>query len=75
MTGELNEERESVLDLVLGAITYEEIAAARKALHAWLRAHPEEEGMRHGFEQLSLMEDTAREQEAEPIRQQELIPL
>jgi hypothetical protein len=60
----LSEERERILDLVLGAITLEEIAVARQALHAWLRSHPEEEGMRHGFEQLSLMEEIAAEQDA-----------
>lgn len=71
MTSEVDEAREKVLDLVLGAITLEEIAAARQALHAWMAAHPEEEGMRHGFEQLSLMEDAAHEQEAQRRQQEE----
>lgn len=65
MNSDIKEARERVLDLVLGAMTLEEIAAARQALQEWMKAHPEEEGMRHGFEQLSLMEDAAHDQKAE----------
>lgn len=68
---EVDAARERVLDLVLGAITLEEIAVGRQALHEWMKAHPEEEGMRHGFEQLSLMEDAAHEQEAQRRQQRE----
>ena len=63
--------RECLLDQVLGATTLEEIAAAWKALREWMSAYPEEEGMRHGFEQLSLMEDAAHEQEAMRRQQSE----
>ncbi len=73
MISELDEQRERVVDLVLGAITRDEIAAARQALHSWLSEHPEEEGMRHGFEQLSLMEDAAADQEADRTRLEERI--
>ncbi len=69
MTSNVDEARECVLDVVLGAITLDEITHARQVLHAWMKAHPEEEGMRHGFEQLSLMEDAANMQEAERCQQ------
>ena len=64
-----DEARERLLDLVLGAVALDEIAAAQQALRDWIEAYPEEEGLRDGFEQLSLMEDAAHEQEAQ-CRQQ-----
>lgn len=65
------EARERLLDLVLGAVALDEIEAARQALRDWIRAYPEEEGLRDGFEQLSLMEDAAHEQEAQRRQQKE----
>ena len=57
--------REQVTTQVLRARTLPEVFAAQQALRDWIRAHPEDEGMRDGFEQLSMMQDIAEEQEAE----------
>ncbi len=66
------EARERLTDQVLNATTREEIASAWKALQEWIERFPEEEGMRDGFEQLSLMQDSIEIQEAQwqPGRQQ-----
>ena len=58
-------ERQRVMEQVLDATTLSEIAAAKQVLRDWLKFHPEEEGMRAGFEQLYLLEEIAQEQEAE----------
>jgi hypothetical protein len=63
--------RELLTEQVLDATTLPEIHAARQALRDWIKAHPEDEGMSDAFEQLSLMEDIAKEQEAEHIQQSE----
>src|SRR5205807_859434 len=49
--------RSQLTQQVLGARTLPEIAAARQTLRDWLAAHPEEQGMRWGFEQLSQMQE------------------
>jgi hypothetical protein len=58
-------ERQHILDLVLDARTLVEIDTATQKLREWLRLHPEDVGMREGFEGLSLMRDIAAEQEDE----------
>ncbi len=57
--------RERLTNQVLDATTLQEISAARQALRDWIRNYPDEEGMSDAFEQLSLLEDIARE-EAKP---------
>ena len=64
----LDQARERLHNQLLDATTLPEIAAAKQALRDWLKAHPEDEWLRDGFEQLSLMQDIAEEQEAERVR-------
>ncbi len=61
--------RELLTEQVLDATTLAEIHAARQALREWIKAHPEDEGMGDAFEQLSLLQDIAEEQETERQRQ------
>ncbi len=65
MSSEVDQARERLTWQVLGATTLPEITAAKQALREWIKAHPEEEGMRDAFEQLYLLEEIAKEQEAE----------
>jgi hypothetical protein len=58
-------ERQQLLDLVLDARTLAEIDEATRQLREWLCLHPDDVGMREGFEGLSLMRDIAVEKEAE----------
>jgi glycine/D-amino acid oxidase-like deaminating enzyme len=60
-------ERQCVMEQVLGATTLAEIDAAKQVLRNWLKLHPEEQGMRAGFEQLYLLEEIAQEQNAEAV--------
>jgi len=53
--------REVVTKMVLKARGLLEVQGAPRILRDWIKAHPEDEGMRDGFEQLSLMLDTAEE--------------
>jgi hypothetical protein len=47
-----------------------EVQAAQKALREWIETYPEErDWMRDGFEQLSLMQEIAEEEEARRLRQ------
>ena len=62
---EKNVAREQVTKRVLSARTLPEIFSAQQLLRDWIRTHPEEEGMRDGFEQLSLMQDIAEQEAAE----------
>ena len=48
----LTEARDRVTRQVLSARTLSEIEAAKQVLRDWLKAHPDESGMRDGFEQL-----------------------
>jgi hypothetical protein len=63
----LDIQRELVIEKVLDATTLPEINDARRALREWLTAHPDEVGMRDGFEQLSLMEDALQEQNSDQL--------
>ncbi len=71
MTSAHDEARECLTDQVLSATTLAEVSAAWRALKEWIAKYPEEEGMRDGFEQLSMMQDIAEEQEAERLQQSE----
>lgn len=53
--------REVVTKTVLRARSLMEVQEAQRILRDWIKAHPEDEGMRDGFEQLSLMLDIAEE--------------
>ncbi len=55
--------REAVTKRVLSARCLPDILEAQQVLRAWIKAHPEDEGMRDGFEQLSLMQDVAEEEQ------------
>jgi hypothetical protein len=62
--------REQLTRQVLHAKTLPEVQAAQKALRDWIQAYPEErDWMRDGFEQLSLMQDIAEEEEARRLQQ------
>ncbi len=56
----IEQARKALTRQVLRATTLPEIAAARLALREWLKAYPEEQGMRDGFEQLAQIEDIAQ---------------
>lgn len=69
---DINEARERVSEQVLTANTLPEIEAAKQALREWMKAHPEEQGRRAGFEQLYTIQEIIEEEEAElapPSRQ------
>jgi hypothetical protein len=70
-TTSIDEERRRLTEQVLSATTLPEIATARCLLEKWLADHPEEEGMRAGFEQLAHMEEIAEmEAAAHPLSQE-----
>lgn len=58
--------REELITLVLGARSLPQIEWAERELRQWLLDHPQEQGMRDGFEQLSHMRDFAEWLEANP---------
>ena len=62
---DLNEARERVSKQVLSADTLPEIEAAKQVLREWMKAHPEEQGMRAGFEQLYTIQEIIEGEEAE----------
>ena len=64
MTTKHNSARQRVLEQALRARTLPEIEAATDELHQWVSAHPDDLGIVDAFEQLSLMEDIAYEQES-----------
>lgn len=64
-TADINQARERVINQVLDATTLPEVEAARSILREWMASHPEEQGMRDGFEQLSLMQDIAESEETQ----------
>ena len=47
---DVDEARELVSEQVLSANTLTDIEAAKQVLREWMKAHPEEQGMRAGFE-------------------------
>ena len=52
---------------VLSADTLPEIGAAKQVLREWMKAHPEEQGMRWGFEQLYTIQEIIEGEEAERV--------
>lgn len=70
----LNEARDRVTCQVLSADTLQEIEAAKQVLRDWLRAHPDEQGMRDGFEQLYTVQEIIEDEEARRAAG-EIIPL
>jgi hypothetical protein len=56
-------ERQRILIQALDATTLCEIDVATRELKQWVRDHPDDLGIVDAFEQLSLMEDIARNQE------------
>ena len=61
---ELELARERVTRQVLSARTLSEIEAAKQVLREWMKAHPEEQGMRAGFEQLYKIQEIIEEENA-----------
>ncbi|MGI4789129.1 MAG: hypothetical protein ACRYFS_09805 [Janthinobacterium lividum] len=57
--------RERITKQVLDADTLEEIEAAKQILREWMKVHPEEQGMRAGFEQLYTIQEIIEAEEAE----------
>ena len=57
--------RKQLIEQTLSANSLPEIEAAWQALREWMRNHPEEEGMRAGFEQLAQMREAIEIMEAE----------
>ena len=67
------EARRRLTTQVLGARDLEDVLAATQALKEWIQTYPEEQNyMRDGFEQLSHMEDFARERAAMSPEQREM---
>ena len=58
------EARDMVANQVLSARTLPEIEAAKQVLRAWMKDHPEEQGMREGFEQLYTIQEILEDEEA-----------
>ena len=50
---------------MLSARSLPDVQEAQQVLRNWIKAHPKDEGMRDGFEQLSLMQDIAEEEQAQ----------
>jgi hypothetical protein len=63
--------REQVTKIVLSARTLSEIDAAKQVLRKWLKAHPEEQEMRDGFEQLYTIQEIIEEEDARRAAEQE----
>lgn len=58
------EARRRVNEQVLQANSLVEIEAAKQVLRDWLNAHPEEQGMRDGFEQLYTIQEIIEDEDA-----------
>lgn len=63
---EVDAARDRVSEQVLRAQTLAEVREAEEALRQWLREHPEEGGMRDGFELLAHLRDHYEWLEANP---------
>ena len=63
MNTNLDLARERVIKQVLDADSLPEIEAAKQVLGEWMKAHPEEQGMRDGFEQLYTIQEIIEEEE------------
>lgn len=68
---DVDEARERVSEQVLRADTLPEIEAAKQVLREWMKAHPEEQGMRAGFEQLYTIQEIIENEEAERGRSEQ----
>ena len=66
----LHEARERVNKQVHNADTLPEIEAAKQVLREWMKAHPEEQGMRDGFELLYTIQEIIEIEEAEHTQHQ-----
>ncbi len=64
----VDEARERVSEHVLRADTLPEIEAAKRVLREWMKAHPDEQGMRAGFEQLYTIQEIIEGAGAEHMR-------
>ena len=60
--------RERVTEQVLDADSLPEIEAAKMVLREWMKAHPNEQGMRAGFEQLYTIQEMIEHEQAEHAR-------
>jgi len=60
--------RKRVTEQVLDADSLPEIEAAKIALRGWMMAHPNEQGMRAGFEQLYTIQEIIENEQAEHAR-------
>ncbi len=58
----IDEERNQVIKVSLSARTLPDIEAAKQILREWMKAHPEEQGMRAGFEQLYKIQENIEEE-------------
>ena len=58
--------RERLNRRVLSARGLPDVLAAKEALRQWMRDHPDDQGMREGFEQLFLMQEIAEWKLANP---------
>ena len=63
---------EAVAKIVLSAGALPDVLKAQQVLRTWIKEHPKDEGMRDGFEQLSLMQDIAEEELTKPTVTREL---
>ncbi len=62
MNTDIDFTRERVINQVLSADSLPEIEAAKQLLRGWLTAHPEEHGMRDGFEKLYTIQEINEEE-------------
>ena len=65
MNEQLDSARDRVINQVLDADSLPEIEAAKHVLVEWMKAHPDEQGMRDGFEQLYTIQEIIEAEEAE----------
>jgi len=65
LEADVDKARELVTKKVLSARSLPDVQEAQQVLRNWIKAHPKDEGMRDGFEQLSLMQDIAEEEQAQ----------
>ncbi len=63
-TTEFDAARDQVTKIVLSARTLSEVEAAKQVLRDWLKGHPDEQGMRDGFEQLYTIQEIIEEENA-----------
>ena len=68
---DVDEARERVSEQVLSADTLTEIEAAKQVLREWMKVHPEEQGMRAGFEQLYAIQEIIENEETEQGRSEQ----